>query len=233
MKNVIIDFEFTGLDNNFITDNEIIWMSFLDIETKEKNSFIFDSKKENWIWSFLVNEITREKQNWKEFFSKEFFEKIFWKDFENIKFVWFWNKSDEKMLKKYWISISIIDIQDNLRKMVEYEEQLASNGSSLETCYFIVLWKRLKHKHTSTFEVESMFKIFKKMFKNMVKEYLEYVPYWPFAGMLIEDFVLENRKMADGYRYNNSDSYAESLDHHIYLNEESDDDDDDDDDDDY
>ena len=34
---------------------------------------IYNSKKENTIWSYLINKITREDQDWKPYFSKEEF----------------------------------------------------------------------------------------------------------------------------------------------------------------
>lgn len=225
MKNIIIDFEFTWLDNNYITDNEIIWMSYMDIDTKESKSFIFSSEKKNAIGSYLVNRITPEEQNGLIKFSKEFFEEIFGKDFSRTtKFYFFSASQDVKMLKKYGIHIGtsyLIDVQDEMRRCDDYEYTMAREGSSLECCYYMIMWEELKSLHTETNEVKAIYEMIAKMKNIECRSHYTVYPWGAWAGMPLDDFCIEYRRNADWYRYNNVDTLASSLDYYCSVIDEA------------
>ena len=63
-RKVFIDFEYTGIDNELSTGNEVIAMYLLE-EWKPLIAKIYSSDKENTVGSFLVNGITKEMQEWK------------------------------------------------------------------------------------------------------------------------------------------------------------------------
>lgn len=62
-RKVFIDFEYTWIDNELSKNNEVIAMYILE-EGKPLIHRIYSSSKENTVWSFLVNGITKEMQKY-------------------------------------------------------------------------------------------------------------------------------------------------------------------------
>ena len=133
MKNVIFDFEFTGLDNNYIRDNEIIQMKYIVVETGDKQCFNLGSRKRITAGAYLECLLNPEKEG--ALFSKELFESLF--DINDTKFHGYSVSKDIEMLNKYNINIEINDIKENFM-LSDYEERLAKEGSSLECVYYII-----------------------------------------------------------------------------------------------
>lgn len=193
-RRIIIDFEFTWLDNSFIKDNEIISMSYFDIDKKISKVFYFSTNKKNTVTSFLKNGITEEDQKDNPLFSKNFFLNTI--DIENSDIYGFGTSSDKKMLAKYDINFEYKDdIQAMLRK-TKYEETIAKEWRSFESCCYIVLNEIFNQVHKWTYEVDKMYDLFQIATKLREERILKYVPYGGYAWMLIEDFVKENPERA-------------------------------------
>lgn len=148
MQTVIVDFEFTGLDNSFIKDNEIIQCKMLNVETGSAIIKNFASLKANGAGSFLVNKI--DNSNEIVLFSEASFINLLVNigvydlgTTDDVVFYGFSPSTDIKMLKKYNIHISINCIRE-LLQLTEYEYKLATQGNNLETTYYIVTGKNPK-----------------------------------------------------------------------------------------
>lgn len=210
----IIDFEFTGLDNTFIQDNEIIQVKFLDTKsgiTLVKN---FASKKPSTAGAFLCHRLPKFDG---DLFSREQFESAL-SEF-NAKaglskndFMGFGISQDKQMLSKYLIEIDILDLQEQLMLTDEYELLMATEGRSLEVCYYLVTGALPKlEDHSGISEIYLMDIIFHKT-KDIKKNcILTVMPFGHCAGMPLIDYVDEYRRAADGYRFNNDDILALSL----------------------
>lgn len=240
---LIIDFEFTWLDNKVTQDNEIISMSIINIDTKKKWNYIFDTKKENELWSFLINWISRKDQLWKKKFSDSIFMDILFeycKD-KNWKFefnekedklilYWFWISTDKMMLEKYiknfekTITKDYKDIQDLIRisnckdiRWVDIEFSMAMNWCSIETTYFLLTWKKIK-SHSWTYEIEALLELFKKCdIENVdTTKFYEYVPFWVFKWMKIKDYAFLYERNAFWYMSSNDDRFSDSISEYMY-----------------
>lgn len=227
MRRIILDLEFTGLDNDYIKDNEIISLSWLDMDTGEKWSYLYGATRSITTGASFITWITDEKIKGLPLFSAETFFALF--DTVNCEFYGFGNSTDQKMLGKYGIWIDFVDLQWEMRKNTQYEEKMALEGCSFECCYFYATGKKFQKLHSETNEVEAMFELYNKLQEadaSVKKDFISIVPFGRFAGMSIEQVVLEERRFADGYRYNNNDPFADALSMQMYYNEEEDDDDD-------
>lgn len=230
---LIIDFEFTGIDNSVIKDNEIISMSVFNIDTKKKWNYIFNSVKENELGSKLVNWIENSDQIWKEKFSKKLFADIVreycnseeWFNKEDKLILYgFWISTDIKMISKYFdieqfYNFEYKDIQDLLRisnsKDIRWENieySMAINWCSLETTYYLVTWKKLQN-HKWTNEVEAIYNIYKKAWISWVKEetFYKYVPFGVYKWLLISEYVKKYKQNAEWYMKSNKDRLSESI----------------------
>jgi hypothetical protein len=220
-KKIIIDFEFTGLDNSYQKDNEIIQMKSINLFTGEKKILNFGSKKKSCAGAYLVHRIKNHALK-KRMFSKEEFYEFMPKDIENYEILGFSVTQDKEMLKKYGVSINITDIQE-LAALSGFEKEMSLGGRSLETVYYIVTKKLPTIKnHGGLDELLLIRSIYKKIQKNDTQKYYYYMPWGHCAGMPIKDYVLSYRRQADGYRFNNTDLLSKSLDYFIYKTEESD-----------
>lgn len=94
MEKILIDFEFSGMNDEYVSYNEIIWLTYYNINTWEKKHFSFNYLEED-----------KEEQ---EMFCPSFFRKNFC--IPNTIFYWFW--TDKEKLDTFWININIIDIQN-------------------------------------------------------------------------------------------------------------------------
>ncbi len=218
-KDAIIDIEFTGLDRTFINDNEIIQVKMMNIKNRKKVCRNFNSKKPLSAHTQLEHRVTKYIDC--PYFSDSEFNNMLNEielEIGNTKFYGFGNSMDIKMLQKYNIYISIIDIREHFQK-TEYAYRMATEGSSLEATYLIVTGKYPDKKisHSDVSELLLIEKLYYKMLKTPAKEYMAIVPHGHCAGMQICDYVVNYRRAADGYRYNNNDEFAKALDYYISL----------------
>lgn len=224
MINVIIDLEFTGLDNSYIKDNEIIQIKLMNKDNGMVYIKNFHTDKKSDAGAFLCHRIDNN-----QFFPKKFSEDEFNKalngigidvyknDRSSIIFCGFGVELDKKMLKKYGVELDIFDIRERL-KQSEHEEVLAKQGNSLEAAHYIVTGelKEIKN-HGGREELELISDLFDKIPQLEHKPLLTVMPHGHCAGMPLNLYVEDYRRQADGYRYNNNDILADSLDHYCDL----------------
>lgn len=232
----IIDIEFTGLDNDFIRDNEIIQVKIMNNSTGRSAIKNFNSIKKIGAHTQLETRVERYENS--DFFSIEEFEKLLAQVGLTMSNT-FWGFSpdmDIYMLFKYGIELIINDIRSYYQK-TKVAYQMATEGSSLEATYLIVTGDYPPVcNHVDISELKIIHTLFKKMKYFEPDEFMQIVPFGFCSGMSIYDYVKINRRSADGYRFNNSNEYARSLRLAIEYTEYMDDDDfdfDDYDDDDY
>lgn len=215
---VIIDLEFTGLDNQFIYDNEIIQVKMMNLKNRRKICRNFNSKKSISAYGKLSHRVDRYIDE--PYFSKSEFEKML--DTINISiddavFYGFGTSMDIKMLQKYNIYISIIDIREHFQK-TEYAYRMATEGSGLEEVYLIVTgeYPDKKISHSDVSELLLIKKLYDKMLETPAEKYMKIVPHGFAAGMKIKDYVEKYRRQAEGYMYNNNDEFSIAIDHFLY-----------------
>lgn len=210
--NLIIDFEFNGLPRyNF--DPEISQIKIYNTETSVSVVKNFRTRNKATIGSLLVTGPIKGKN----FFSKEEFLKVIKavtnKPLEQINFVGFSNKTDREILSQYDIDISFIDIQEILMRS-KYEKLLAHNGRSMETCYAIIFKEFISPSHNGEEELIPLIKMWEVAKNLRKKKFLTVYPWGQEAGMPLDIYCEENRRRADGYRYNNNDILSSSLDYY-------------------
>lgn len=226
----IIDLEFTGLDNSFINDNEIIQVKILNLENNKKIIKNFNSLKELGAYAQLEHRTAR--YTGCPLFSREEFEAMLAHIGLSLdsEFWGFGVDQDQKMLSSYNINIGINDIRTHYQ-CTEFAYRMATEGSGLEPTYLIVTGEYPPIiSHSDFSEMILIETLFHKMKEYDADTYMSVVPFGHCSGMSISDYVQEYRRQADGYRYNNSDTFAYSMDAAIGELEYDDDDDDDDDD---
>lgn len=132
-------------------------------------------------------------------------------------------KTDSLLLKKYGINLPhYYDIQEQLQlSTLEYD--IAIGGRSLEACYYLVTKQILNTTHGTTAELEAIEVLYNWIANylndNKLRQHLTYMPWGDYAGVPISEYVEEERRRADGYRFNNSDLLAVSMDYWIEYNE--------------
>lgn len=226
MKNIIIDLEFTGLDNSFIKDNEIVQLKIMDVETQKTACINYRTKKDSGAGAYLIHGI-KNNSDFHSFSKFEFTDVLKYHLLialtENIEECTFWGYStdaDMAMLKKYSINIEIIDIRERLQRS-EYETRLATEGISLEAAYYIatgMLPKTINHgDETELLLIYELYKVCQILIPN---KYLTVMPHGHCAGMPLKQYVVDYRRAADGYRFNNSDVLSDSLSFAIECAEE-------------
>ena len=212
---LIVDFEYTGLDNSYIKDNEIIQIKGLDLESGKSVIQNFKSKKEVTAGAHIVTGLTKNEgldcfnaDNWRKFLNR--FPK------KNPKLMGFSVTSDIKMLNKYEVDIYIEDLLDTLR-LSPYEKRLAEEGCSLEATYYIVTGKKPEiQNHGNIDELTLIKEIYESVMSitdngEKLNEFLSVMPFGHCRGMPIEEYIWNYRRAADGYRFNNDDLLASSL----------------------
>lgn len=226
-RKVFIDFEYTGIDNELSTDNEVIAMYLLE-EWKPLIAKIYSSDKENTVGSFLVNGITKEMQEWKpKYDSKEILTAL-WVDTvyqlaKDFVFYWYWIKTDQEKafrgLDLFFSELEYIDIQELFHSNKKTAKQLIIHWDSLNVVSKLYLDKI--PSHTTWEEVVIMKELLELItsdeYKKAQTPYYIYVPYGFAKWAEIKEFVENSRRTADGIRYNNDNLYSKTLDH--YCNE--------------
>lgn len=142
-------------------------------------------------------------------------------------------KTDKELLSSYNIYLSTyVDIQERLMLKKKYELPMAMGGRSLEFCYYLVAKEVVAVDHNSADELALIERLFYAT-RGKKNKHLTVYPWGPEAGMPLDLYINDNRRRADGYRYNNNDVLATSLDYYIDQAESSWSFDDEEDDDDY
>lgn len=213
-KEIIIDLEFTGLDNTYITDNEIVQMKAYNTDNGKSICCNFNSNKKISAYGFLSHKVER--------YSKSTIFKIteFVKTLELIdvnyysdenKYFGFGTSQDKLMLNKYGITLEISDIREMLQ-LSKHEQRLATEGSGLEAAYYIVTGKLPNlENHDGEQEILIISELFQEAIKPTDKEFLTVMPHGFCAGMPLEQYFDLYRRQADGYRFNNTDLLSISL----------------------
>lgn len=211
---IIIDFEFTWLDKFSVSNNEIVSLSFLEVETWIAKSYNFKNTVPMSIGAILKTGITDKMLKGEIHFSRDFFDTLFEAD---CQFLGFGISEDKYMLEKYGIVLhDYEDLQEKLRLNTKYEKDIAIQGSSLEVCYYLVMNKIFDKKHCDTNEVKAMYEIWEKVKDDKLNDYLNYFPFGYYGWTELKDYVIYNRSAADWYRYNNDDKLSESLYYYIW-----------------
>lgn len=142
-------------------------------------------------------------------------------------------KTDKELLSSYHIKLSTyIDIQEQLMLKKKYERPMAMGGRSLEFCHYLVTKEVVTVDHNSADELALIERLFYAT-RGKKQKHLTVYPWGEEAGMPLDLYINDNRRRADGYRYNNNDVLATSLDYYIDQAESSWSFDDEEDDDDY
>lgn len=209
---VIIDLEFTGLDNSFISDNEIIQMKAMNMVSGKVICHNYTSKKNISAYGQLAHKVKKYKG---AKFSKELFhfnmELLGISMQTAVVFYGFGVQQDCLMLGKYGIRIPIIDVREMLQ-LSKFEQRLATEGSGLESSYLIVTgdYPDLQN-HDGLEELSKIADIFKIAKKLKKKKHLTIMPHGHCSGMPLKQYISNYRRAADGYRFNNSDILSDSM----------------------
>jgi hypothetical protein len=206
----LIDFEFTGLDSEFITTNEIVQVKVKHFGTGK--SFLRNFRSEQTITAHVRLSHKVERYPGHKFSSKALKSVLAKTGCDANTVFWGWSISEDvKMLKKYGIEMKISDIQERLRLTDEYEARMAVEGAGLEAVYFLATGGVVKIDHASKDELDVIHKLYEVATALTPRERLTIMPYGFARGMKIRDYVVSHRRQADGYRFNNSDLLAASL----------------------
>lgn len=223
MNDIIIDFEFTGLPTK-IHDPEICQMLVKNI-TNDKSIIKNFKTVVPMTASAIVccgGDPTKD--------ATEYFDlKMFIDSLEEVgasmvdSFWGFGIKTDKNILREYGIKLPhYYDIQELLQRS-DKELCIALGGRSLEACYYIVTGNIMNSAHGTTTELEAIEALYQYIDKyiddNELSTYLVYMPWGDYAGVPICEYVKEERRRADGYRFNNNDLLAVSMDYWIEYNE--------------
>lgn len=211
-KSVLLDFEFTGLDSDYITDNEIIQAKAMVVESGKVACKNFGSKIPLSAHVQLTHGVTVYKGKSK--FTQAAFNGLLRSlggggtDAE----FWGWGvEQDKKMLKKYGIEIEIKDVQERFRLSEEFEVRLAREGAGLEEVYFLATGKKPQVNHDGVSELDAIKTLFDISLTLTPRPTLTVMPFGFCRGMPITEYVQQYRRQADGYRFHNSDVLAASL----------------------
>lgn len=211
MARILIDLEFTGLDNDFIDDNEVIELKMKNLDNGLTFLKNYNSDKPIGLHARLSHKVERYKG--RKFCFDEFQKAIdsICADYDD-EFIGFSVTADLEMLDKYGIPISEITDIKNLLIRSKYEYQLATEGNGLEECYLCVTGKYPElESHCGLDELSIIEELYFEARKLDQNELLTVVPWGHCAGMDLYDYVSDYRRNADGYRWNNCDVFASSL----------------------
>ena len=212
MQKVIVDCEFTGLDNTFVANNEIVQVKMMNLKTKKTDCRSYSSEKPIGASARLllgVNQFEGER------FCKEHYcsqlEAIGISPNRKITYYGFGVQQDVAMLTKYDIEIDIVDIRQLLQRS-RFAERMATEGSGLEAAYLIVFGKAPNiENHDGFAELHVIHDLYCKSVRLKKQSLLRLMPHGHCAGMPIAEYVRSYRRAADGYRFNNTDLLAKSL----------------------
>lgn len=214
--NVVIDFEFNGLPK-VTYQSEIcqVKIAYKADEQWVKKSYNFKTRKKPQISAFLK---TGTIEGEKLFTKKRFLHLLKENGIEeNDNFIGFSIGTDKEILKSYNIHLHYTkDLQEEVSR-TRYEKKLAINGRGLEACYQLITGKQWSSLHNDTGELDPLIEILELIEPLRKKGKLTVFPYGELAGMPLRLYCEDYRRRADGYRYNNSDLLAKSLDYYCDL----------------
>ena len=214
-QKIIIDLEFNGLPRWGFTP-EITQLKMINITNGKQYCKNFKTKKKGYIRPFY-GEIEG-----KTYFKASNFTAALKKICNNnngIDFYGFSIKTDKQVLKSYGIDLYYTgDIQEKLMLNQKFEQEMACGGRSLEACYYIATGKIIKEDtHTSIDELKLIQELYQIAYSNETNIFLTMYPYGDLGGMPLDLYVEEYRRRADGYRYNNNDLLAKSLNYYCDI----------------
>lgn len=141
MRTILIDLEFTGLDNTFVRDNEIVQVKLMDADTGDGTCLNCKANKPVSVYHRVHCGLDGDYPG-ESLFSAEVFakalEEIGVKPDDEPEYFGYSVSTDQAMLKKYGVDIEIIDLQDRIRLNPKYERELAVGCSSMEGAYFLL-----------------------------------------------------------------------------------------------
>lgn len=206
----LIDIEFTGLDNQFINDNEIIQVKIINGEKSILKNF--NSNKP--LSAYVQLEHKCVKYSDCDFFDNAHFISMLTEiglSIDNTDFFGFGVDNDIKMLSKYGVNISVSDIRTHYQ-LTEFAYRMATEGSGLEETYFIVTGEYPPEaSHSNLSEMLLIKRLFDKMNDFKKDDFYKCMPHGFCSGMPLEEYVESYRRQADGYRFNNIDLLSYSL----------------------
>ena len=242
MKNIIIDLEFNTLPKYNIS-SEICCVLLHNVDNNKTIIKSFKTNNPIYIGAKYCMGFSNINENADSLFSKdEFISLLQAIDVEynetdsETTYYGFGIKTNKSVLKQYGILFrNYVDMQDQCHLLDSLEMNMCIHGSSLEVVYTLITDKQLQCTHGTDSELSALLVIYNyiKENKDNLNVYLNYFPFGDIAGMPLEKYVVDERRRADGYRYNNDDILSTSLNEYIFLEECRDDDYYDDDDDDY
>lgn len=213
---VLIDFEFTGLDNTFITDNQIIQMKALNVSNGKHMCQNYKTTKP--LSAHVQLSHSKRQHRFGNLFSTQQFThalKLIEVEPGTDYFFGYGVQKDREMLAKYDIRIQINDIREMLQ-LSRHEYRMATEGSGLEEAYFIAFGSRPPlNNHNGIPEILVMRQLYKYATRIKKNQHLTLMPFGHCAGMPLSQYVMEYRRAADGYRFNNNDILSRSLSNEI------------------
>ena len=215
--NIILDLEYTGLDNSYEEKNEVIQVKLHNIDNGKYVCRNFKSTKPISAYGKLSHRCQFYEG---DMFSKNCFEQML-KEIEALgdkyNYYGFGVDQDIIMLLKYGIDIDIKDIRTMLQ-LSEHEVRLATEGSGLEAAYLIVTGKYPELlNHDGLHELKLIVELYEIAITLPQKEFLSVMPHGHCAGMPLSQYVRNYRRAADGYRFHNTDILSASLENAIAV----------------
>ncbi len=228
--NIIVDLEFNCLPR-WNQQAEICKILVLNTNNNKTYTKVFKTEKPISVGSNICMNWSLDNSNATDLFSenewykalsavldKEVDENIY----DEINLFGFGIKTDKEILSTYFRKIDYkydyYDLSDFFRLTSKENELLMCNeGSSLECCYYYINQKPLNVNHGDDSELEAIYNIYQYVENCFINENencqyrFTIFPFGNFAGMNLVYYCEDHRRQADGYRYNNDDLLALSL----------------------
>lgn len=217
-QKIIIDFEFNGLPRYNFTP-EITQVKMKNLTNGKSVCKNFKTHRKG-----VCREFYGILEGGTSFFNKKEFEKLLSLigGHSNDQFYGFSIKTDKLLLEQSNINLDFYqDIQEELMRLQKFERRMALGGRSLECCYFIATNKVVTVDHNNEDELVLIEALYNASKNGRKRRYLTIFPYGENAGEPLQKYIIDNRRRADGYRYNNNDILAKSLDYYIDQAESS------------
>jgi hypothetical protein len=232
MKNIIIDLEFNTLPKYNIS-SEICCVLLHNVDNNKTIIKSFKTNNPICIGAKYCMGFSNINDNADSLFSKDEFISLlqaidveYKENDEETIYYGFGIKTDEMVLRRYGIFFKYYgDMQDDCRRLDSLELNMCIHGSSLEVVYTLITNKQLQCTHGTDSELSALLVIYNYIEENRdgLNSFLSYFPFGDMAGMPLQKYVVDERRRADGYRYNNNDILSTSLDEYIYREDYGDD----------
>lgn len=206
---IIMDLEFNGLPRYNFTP-EITQVKLLNLNNGKSICRNFTTKNPGFARAYY-GEIKGKK-----LFTSRIFKNMLHEIGAKIedRFFGFSIDTDKEILFNAGITIEYYDdIQWRMRLSNRFEESMAMAGSSLEVCYYFVTGKKItENTHCDIKELDLIYTLYKAAYRGRPLNNLRIYPWGDQAGMPLEEYFLQYRRRADGYRYNNDNPLSYALD---------------------